>query len=51
MWVIDGKCGSVLTSTGNLGYMGVPPIIVTESSILDVGRRPESVSDIFCINY
>ena len=31
--------------------MGEPLIIVAVSSILNVGRRPGSVSDIFCINY
>ena len=35
----------------DLAYVGEPLIIVTASSILDVGRGQESVSDIFCINY
>ena len=48
---VDDKSGSLLASTGNLQYMGEPLIIVTASSILDVGRGPGSVSDIFCINY
>ena len=51
MWVIDDKYGSLLTNTGDLAYMGEPLIIVTASSILDVGRGPGSVSDILCINY
>ena len=50
MWIIDDKSGSLLASTGDLAYME-PLIIVTASSILDVGRGPGSVSDIFCINY
>ena len=57
MWVIDDKkkiddkSSSVLSITRDLPYMGEPLIIVTASSILDVGREPESVSGIFCINY
>ena len=51
MWVLGDKCGSPLFNTGDLAYMGESLIIVTASSILDVGRGPESVSDIFCINY
>ena len=51
MWLIDDKCGSLLAITGDLEYMGEPSIIVTASSILDAGRGPGSVSDIFCINY
>ena len=57
MWVIDDKkkiddkSGSVLSITRDLAYMEEPLIIVTASSILDVGREPESVSGIFCINY
>ena len=51
MWVIDDKFESLLANTGDLAYMGEPLIIVTASSILDVGRLPGSVSDIFCINY
>ena len=48
---VDNKSGSLLANTGDLAYMGEPLIIVTASSILDVGRGPGSVSDIFCINY
>ena len=48
---LDDKSASLLANTGNLQYMGEPLIIVTASSILDVGRGPGSVSDIFCINY
>ena len=51
MWVIDDKCRSLLANAGDLAYTGEPLIIVTASSILDVGKRPGSVSDIFCINY
>ena len=57
MWVIDDKkkiddkSGSVLSITRDLAYMGEPLIIVTASSILDVGRGPGSVSDICCIKY
>ena len=40
MWVIDDKSGSLLANTGDLAYMGEPLIIVTASSILDVGRGP-----------
>ena len=48
---VDDKSGNLLDNTGDLAYMGEPLIIVTASSILDVGRGPGSVSDIFCINY
>ena len=48
---VDDKSGSILANTGDLAYMGEPLIIVTESSVLYVGRGPGSVSDIFCINY
>ena len=51
MWVIDDKSRSLLANAGDLAYMGQPLIIVTASSILDVARGPEFVSDIFCINY
>ena len=51
MWVIDGKCRSLLANMGDSACMGEPLIIVTASSILDVGRGPGAVSDIFCINY
>ena len=47
----DDKSGSPLVNTGDLAYMGEPLIIVTASSILDVGRGPGSVSDICCIKY
>ena len=47
MWVIDDKCRSLLVKTGDLAYMGEPLIIVTANSILDVGRGPGSISDIF----
>ena len=40
MWVIDDKSESLLANTGDLAYMGEPLIIVTASSILDVGRGP-----------
>ena len=50
MWVIDDKCGSFLANTEDLVYIGESLIIVTASSILNVGRGPGSVSDIFCIN-
>ena len=40
MWVIDDKSGSLLANTGDLAYMGEPLIIVTASSILDVGKGP-----------
>ena len=36
----DDKSGSPLANTGDLAYMGEPLIIVTASSILDVGREP-----------
>ena len=48
---VDDKSGSLLDNTGDLAYMGEPLIIVTASSILDVGRGPGSVSDICCIKY
>ena len=48
---VDDKSGSLLVNTGNLAYVEEQLIIVTASSILDVGRGPGSVSDIFCINY
>ena len=48
---VDDKSRSLLVNTGNLAYVGEQLIIVTASSILDVGRGPGSVSDIFCINY
>ena len=51
MWVIDDKSRSLLAKTRDLAYTGELLIIVTASSILDVGRGPGSVSDIFCINY
>ena len=51
MWVIDDKSGSLVDNTGDLVYKEEPLIVLTESSILDVARGPESVSDIFCINY
>ena len=51
MWVRHDKCGSLLTNTGDLAYMGEPLIIVIPRSILDVGSGQGSVSDIFCINY
>ena len=47
----DNKSGSLLANTVDLAYMGEPLIIVAASSILDIGRGPGSVSDIFCINY
>ena len=40
MWVIDGKCRSLLVKTGDLAYMGESLIIVKANSILDVGRGP-----------
>ena len=46
MWVIYGKCESVLASKGDLAYIGEPLITVTVNSILDLGRRPRTVSDI-----
>ena len=46
----DDKSGSPLANTGDLAYMGEPLIIVTASSILDVGRGRGSVSVIFYIN-
>ena len=51
MWVIGEKCGGLLSNTVVLSCLGEPVSIVTASSILDVGRRPGSVSDICCINY
>ena len=48
---VDDKSGNLLDNTGDLAYMGEPLIIVTASSILDVGRGPGFVSDIFFINY
>ena len=51
MWVIDDKIPGLLTKTGDLAYMGEPFIVLTASCILDVGSRPGSVSDNFCINY
>ena len=48
---VDDKSGSLLDNTGDLAYMGEPLIIVTASSVLDVGRGPGFVSDIFFINY
>ena len=50
MSVIDDKSGSLLANTGDLTYAGEPLIIAPASSILDVGRGPGSVSDIFCID-
>ena len=50
MSVIDDKSGSLLANTGDLTYAGEPLIIVPASFILDVGRGPGSVSDIFCID-
>ena len=47
----DDKSGSLLANTGNFAYIGEPLIIVTASSILDIGREPGSISEIFCINY
>ena len=47
---VDDKSGSLMANTGDLVYNGEPLIIVTASSILDVGREPGAVSDIFCIN-
>ena len=38
--VIDDRSGSLLANTEDLAYMGEPLIIVTASSILDVGRGP-----------
>ena len=46
MWIIYDKCESLLANTGDLAYMGEPLIIVTVNSILDLGRRPTTVSDI-----
>ena len=43
MWVIDDKCGSLLANMGDWACMGEPLIIVTASSILDVGSGPGSV--------
>ena len=51
MWVIDDKCWNLLANKGELTYMGEPLIIVTASSILDVGKGPRSVSDIFYTYY
>ena len=51
MRVIDDKPGSLLANMGDLAHMGEPLIIVAAGSILDVGRGPGSVLDIFCINY
>ena len=52
MLAIDDKCESILVNnTGELPFIGEPLILVTASSILDVGRGPGSVPDIFCINY
>ena len=51
MWVMDDKSRSLLSIAGDLAYMGEPLNILTASFILDVGRGPGSVSDIFCINY
>ena len=48
--IVENKCGTLLANTGDLAYMGEPLIIVTASSMLDVGRGPGSVSGI-CINY
>ena len=48
---VHDKCGSVLANTEDLTYMGEPLIIVTESSILDIGRRRGYVSNILYINY
>ena len=40
MWVRHDKCGSLLTNTGDLAYMGEPLIIVTSrcqtSSVLTI---------------
>ena len=47
----DDKRRSVLAKTGDSAYMGESSIIVTAKSILDVDKRPGSVSDISCINY
>ena len=47
---VDDKSGSLLVDTGDLAYIGETVIIVTASSILDISRGPESISDIFCIN-
>ena len=47
----NDKCGSSLVNTGGLAYGGGALIIFTASSILDVGRGPGSVLDIFCIDY
>ena len=49
MLVRDDESGSLLANMWNLAYMGQPLIIVTATFILDVGREPGSVSDIFCI--
>ena len=43
MWVIDDKSGRLLANTGDLAYMGEPLIIVTASSILDVGRGDQDL--------
>ena len=48
---VDDKSESLLANTGDLAYIGEPLIIVTASSILDIGKGPESISDIFCISY
>ena len=50
MRVIDDKSGSLLANTEDLAYIGEPLMIVIASSILNVGKGPRSVSDIFCIN-
>ena len=52
MLAIDDKCESILiNNTGELPFIGEPLILVTASSILDVGRGPGFVPDIFCIDY
>ena len=45
------KMRSLLANTGDLAYMEELLIIITASSIFDVGRGPGSVWDIFCIGY
>ena len=50
----NDKCGSSLVNTGGLAYgggWGGALSSCTASSILDVGRGPGSVLDIFCIDY
>ena len=37
---VDDKSGNLMTNTGDLAQMGEPLIIVTASSILDIGREP-----------